>query len=334
MDDLPVLKVLPTLLETLEKGTGAVLVAPPGAGKTTAVAPALLTEDWCTGEILLLSPRRVAARAAAERMAELLGERAGETIGYATRLDSKRSARTRVTVVTEAIFVNRIVDDPELEGISAVLFDEAHERNLDTDLGLALALESRSVLRDDLRLERIGLPQVQGVGGLHVVVAVEQHVRPVAGHVADHHRVTRGGAFLGLDTHRAQVLDQPVGGLLALRLVRGVGRDRRDRQQVAQPVERLRQIVVDAGQDGFQAHARGSLKAGAGRSDATLPEAGPVSSAPAGPPHRAERFPIVVLFSGLTPWRPGSMTQMSGCDRMSIPDAWTLGLWACIHSGN
>ncbi|QWC57651.1 ATP-dependent helicase HrpB [Erythrobacter sp. 3-20A1M] len=152
MSELPIHTVLPELLAALRDGPNAVLVAPPGAGKTTAVAPALLGEPWCDGEILLLSPRRVAARAAAERMAELLGERAGETIGYATRLDTKRSAKTRVTVMTEAIFVNRIVDDPELPDVSAVLFDEAHERHLDSDLGLALALESQAVLRPDLRL--------------------------------------------------------------------------------------------------------------------------------------------------------------------------------------
>ena len=151
-NDLPIHAVLPELLGALRQGSGAVLVAPPGAGKTTAVAPALLNEDWCTGTVILTSPRRVAARAAAERMAETLGEKPGETIGYLTRLDSKRSARTRVLVVTEAIFVNTILSDPELAGISAVLFDEAHERHLDSDLGLALALESRAVLRDDLRV--------------------------------------------------------------------------------------------------------------------------------------------------------------------------------------
>ena len=151
-NDLPIHAVLPELLGALRQGSGAVLVAPPGAGKTTAVAPALLNEDWCTGTVILTSPRRVAARAAAERMAETLGEKPGETIGYLTRLDSKRSARTRVLVVTEAIFVNTILSDPELSGISAVLFDEAHERHLDSDLGLALALESRAVLRDDLRV--------------------------------------------------------------------------------------------------------------------------------------------------------------------------------------
>lgn len=150
--DLPIHAVLPELLAALRGSGAAVLVAPPGAGKTTAVAPALLGETWCSGQVILLSPRRVAARAAAERMAQLLGEKAGETIGYLTRLDSKTSGKTRVLVMTEAIFVNRIVDDPELAGVSAVLFDEAHERHLDSDLGLALALETRGVLREDLRV--------------------------------------------------------------------------------------------------------------------------------------------------------------------------------------
>lgn len=152
MTDLPVLAVVPDLREALRARNSAVLIAPPGAGKTTAVALALLADDWCTGQIILLSPRRVAARAAAERMADMLGEKAGETVGYLTRLDSKTSAKTRVLVMTEAIFVNRIVDDPELAGVSAVLFDEAHERHLDSDLGLALAIESQQVLREDLRL--------------------------------------------------------------------------------------------------------------------------------------------------------------------------------------
>jgi ATP-dependent helicase HrpB len=152
MSDLPIQAVLPDLLAALRQRENAVLIAPPGAGKTTAVAPALLAEAWCTGTVILLSPRRVAARAAAERMADALGEKAGDTIGYVTRLDAKRSARTRVLIVTEAIFVSTILDDPELSGISAVLFDEAHERHLDSDLGLALAVECQQVLRPDLRL--------------------------------------------------------------------------------------------------------------------------------------------------------------------------------------
>ncbi|MBO9622172.1 MAG: ATP-dependent helicase HrpB [Sphingomonas sp.] len=151
-DTLPIRAVLPRLLAALRESSNAVLVAPPGAGKTTAVAPALLDEPWCTGEIVLLSPRRLAARAAAERMAALAQEPVGRTFGYATRMDSKRSAATRVTVVTEGIFVNRIQADPELAGVSAVLFDEVHERSLDSDFGLALALDAQAALRPDLRL--------------------------------------------------------------------------------------------------------------------------------------------------------------------------------------
>lgn len=151
-DTLPIFDVLPDLLAALRAGSNAVLVAPPGAGKTTAAAPALLAEPWCTGEVLLLSPRRIAARAAAERMAAMAGEPVGRTFGYATRMDSKRSAATRVTVVTEGIFVARIQADPELAGISAVLFDEVHERSLDSDFALALALDAQGALRPDLRL--------------------------------------------------------------------------------------------------------------------------------------------------------------------------------------
>ena len=150
--DLPIHAVLPDIRAALAGAGAGVLIAPPGAGKTTAVAPDLLGEPWCTGQIILTSPRRVAARAAAERMAELLGEKPGETVGYMTRLDSKVSARTRILVVTEAILVNRLVEDPDLPGVSALLFDEAHERALDSDLGLALALETRAVLREDLRV--------------------------------------------------------------------------------------------------------------------------------------------------------------------------------------
>jgi ATP-dependent helicase HrpB len=150
--DLPIHAVLPQIRAALGETGAGVLIAPPGAGKTTAVAPALLADAWCGGQIIMTSPRRVAARSAAERMAEMLGEKPGETVGYMTRLDSKVSARTRILVVTEAILVNRLVEDPELPGVSALLFDEAHERALDSDLGLALALETRAVLRDDLRV--------------------------------------------------------------------------------------------------------------------------------------------------------------------------------------
>lgn len=152
MTELPIHSVLPEIRAALAGEGAAVLIAPPGAGKTTAVAPDLLCEPWCSGQIILTSPRRVAARAAAERMAEMLGEKPGETVGYMTRLDSRASARTRILVVTEAILVNRLVENPELPGVSALLFDEAHERTLDSDLGLALALETRAVLREDLRV--------------------------------------------------------------------------------------------------------------------------------------------------------------------------------------
>ena len=149
---LPIDAVLPDLIAALAVQSNAVLVAPPGAGKTTAVAPALVGQVWCDGQILLLSPRRLAARAAAERMAELAGEPVGKSVGYATRLDSKQSAATRIMVVTEGIFVNRIQADPDLPGVSAVLFDEVHERSLDSDFGLALALDAQAALRPDLRI--------------------------------------------------------------------------------------------------------------------------------------------------------------------------------------
>ncbi len=112
----------------------------------------MLAQDWCTGEILLLSPRRIAARAAAERMAALAGERVGETIGYATRMDVKRSAKTRILIVTEGIFRNRVQAEPDLPGVSAVLFDEVHERSLDCDTGLAFALDAQAAFRPDLRI--------------------------------------------------------------------------------------------------------------------------------------------------------------------------------------
>ncbi|MGL4541834.1 MAG: DEAD/DEAH box helicase, partial [Polymorphobacter sp.] len=135
----PIEAVLPELLAVLADIGAAVLVAPPGAGKTTLVAPALLDAGWVTGRrILLLSPRRLAARAAAERMAAQRGEAVGQTIGYRTRMDSRVGPDTRIEVLTEGIFTRMIQDDPELTGIAAVLFDEVHERNLEGDIGLAL----------------------------------------------------------------------------------------------------------------------------------------------------------------------------------------------------
>ncbi len=150
---LPVEDILPALHAALDANAPVALVAPPGAGKTTAIAPALLDQPWARGgKLILLSPRRLAARAAAERMAELAGEPVGQTIGYRTRMDSRVSAATRIEVVTEGIFARMIVADPELSGVGAVLFDEVHERSLDSDLALALVLDARAALRPDLRL--------------------------------------------------------------------------------------------------------------------------------------------------------------------------------------
>jgi ATP-dependent helicase HrpB len=150
---LPIDAVLDELARTLHDGNAAVLVAPPGAGKTTRVPLALLDEPWAKNKkIIVLEPRRIAARASAERMAQTLGERVGETVGYRVRFGSKVSRATRIEVVTEGIFSRQILDDPELNGVAAVLFDEFHERSLDADLGLALARDAQTGLREDLRI--------------------------------------------------------------------------------------------------------------------------------------------------------------------------------------
>lgn len=128
---LPIEAILPDLLTALEQNTNAVLVAEPGAGKTTRVPLALLDAPWREdGKIIVLEPRRLAARAAARRMAHTLGESIGETVGYRVRMDSKVSTKTRIEVVTEGVFTRMILDDPELSGVAAVLFDEYHERSM------------------------------------------------------------------------------------------------------------------------------------------------------------------------------------------------------------
>lgn len=151
--DLPVREALPALTAALRAGANAVLVAPPGAGKTTLVPLVLMDEPWATGgRLLLLEPRRMAARAAAARMAALLGEPLGRTIGLSTRFERRLSEATRIEVVTEGLLVRRLQSDPGLEGVAAVLFDEVHERNLDTDLALALCRDLQRGLRPELRL--------------------------------------------------------------------------------------------------------------------------------------------------------------------------------------
>ncbi len=150
---LPIHEALPDLKAALSQGSAAVLVAPPGAGKTTVVPLELLAEAWVgVGRIIVLEPRRLAARAAAERMAKTLGEPVGQTVGFRVRMQSKVSAATRIEVVTEGVFTRMVLGDPELAGVACVIFDEFHERSLDADLGLALARDAQSLLRDDLRI--------------------------------------------------------------------------------------------------------------------------------------------------------------------------------------
>src|SRR5262249_23441848 len=152
-EPLPIDDALPSLTAVLRAGSAAVLVAPPGAGKTTRVPLVLAQEAWAEGKkILVLEPRRLAARAAAARMAATLGEAVGRSVGYRVRFGSKVSAVTRIEVVTEGIFTRLILDDPALEGVAAVLCDEFHERSLDADLGLALARDAQHGLREDLKL--------------------------------------------------------------------------------------------------------------------------------------------------------------------------------------
>ena len=150
---LPIEDSLPDLLEAMREHDAAVLVAPPGAGKTTRVPLALLDQPWLGSQkILVLEPRRIAARAAAERMSVMLGETLGGMVGLRARLSSRIGPHTRIEVITEGVFTRMILDDPALMGVGAVLFDEYHERSLDADLGLALALDAQAGLREDLRI--------------------------------------------------------------------------------------------------------------------------------------------------------------------------------------
>ncbi|MEM7567182.1 MAG: ATP-dependent helicase HrpB [Pseudomonadota bacterium] len=183
---LPIDAVLPDLLAALSAGNAAVLAAPPGAGKTTRVPPALAAAAWATGKIVMLEPRRVAARAAAERIAAEAGSQIGAYAGYRIRGDSRVSAKTRIEVVTEGVLTRMLQSDPALEGVSAILFDEIHERSIHADLGLALAREVQEALRPDLRLLAMsatletgrfatllgGAPMIEATGRQHRVETV------------------------------------------------------------------------------------------------------------------------------------------------------------------
>ncbi|WP_310833310.1 ATP-dependent helicase HrpB [Paenibacillus pedocola] len=153
MKQLPIMQVLPDLKKILESSKAAVLIAEPGAGKTTGTPPAFLDEPWMDGKtILMLEPRRLAARSAAVYMAACLGEQVGQTVGYLMRMDSKVGKQTRIVVVTEGVLTRMLQSDPSLGDVGLVIFDEFHERSLHADLGLALTLEAQSVLREDLRI--------------------------------------------------------------------------------------------------------------------------------------------------------------------------------------
>ena len=150
---LPITAHVEAIKQGISEHAISILEAPPGTGKTTVLPLALLDEKWLGDRnIVVLQPRRIAARSVATRMSELLGEPVGATVGYSVRLDSKRSAQTRIEVITEGLLTRRLIADPELAGIGMVIFDEFHERHLTTDLGLALALETRALVRPDLRL--------------------------------------------------------------------------------------------------------------------------------------------------------------------------------------
>ncbi|MEN9011773.1 MAG: ATP-dependent helicase HrpB [Yoonia sp.] len=186
MNSLPIDPVLPDLMDALRSQGRAVLQAPPGAGKTTRVPLAMLDADLTPNRIIMLEPRRLAARAAAERLAESLGETAGQTIGYRMRGDTKVGKTTRVEVVTEGILTRMIQTDPELSGIGAIIFDEFHERSLNADLGLALSWEIRNALRPDLMI---------------LVMSATLDAGPVATMLDDAPTVTSEGRAYPVTTH-------------------------------------------------------------------------------------------------------------------------------------
>ena len=189
MTKLPIEEVVPALRKTLRSEENAVLVAAPGAGKTTRVPLALLDEPWCTGQrILMLEPRRLAARSAARYMAASLGEKTGETVGYRVKMDTKVGPHTRIEVITEGVLTRMLQNDPALEGVGLVIFDEFHERSLHADLGLALCLQSQSLLREDLRI---------------LVMSATLEAEPVAALLNDAPIIESAGRAFPIETHYA-----------------------------------------------------------------------------------------------------------------------------------
>ena len=240
---LPIENVLPALKAAMLASHATVLVAPPGAGKTTAVPLALLGEPWIEGrKIIVLEPRRLAARAAATRMASTLGEAVGETVGFRVRLQSKVSARTRIEVVTEGVFTRMILDDPGLESIAAVLFDEFHERSLDADLGLAFARDVQGLLREDLRLlvmsATLDGARVSALLGDAPVIESQGRMFPVDTRYLGHDDRLRLEERVGRAVERA--LTEETGSLLVF--LPGQGEIRRVESWLS---ERLRRSDVD-----------------------------------------------------------------------------------------
>lgn len=240
---LPIHAVLDALKALLEAGSVAVLAAPPGAGKTTVVPLALLDAPWRNGgRILVLEPRRLAARAAAERIAATLGERTGDTVGYRTRLQSRIGPKTVIEVITEGVFTRMILDDPGLDGVAAVLFDEFHERSLDADLGLALAREAQGLLRPDLRLVVMSATlDVVGVSRLldgAPVVETEGRAFPVDTRYIGRNAAERTEEAVARAV--IQALAEEGGSILAF--LPGQGEINRVRQRLS---ERLRDPAID-----------------------------------------------------------------------------------------
>ena len=240
---LPIHAVIEPLKAVLAAGNAAVLAAPPGAGKTTVVPLALLDEAWLGGgKVLVLEPRRLAARAAAERMATSLGQETGETVGYRTRLQSRIGPGTRIEVITEGVFTRMILEDPGLEGVGAVLFDEFHERSLDADLGLALTRETQGVFREDLRLlvmsATLDIGGVSRILGDAPVIEAEGRMFPVETRYCGRNPVER--IEDALTRAILQALGEEGGSILVF--LPGQGEIHRTAQRLG---ERLRDPAVD-----------------------------------------------------------------------------------------